>query len=196
MKGRPFPDYSILLHPQIPKPLHLLNPRTIFGQGWWDSQRQIAYAKHNYCCHACGIHKSLAEYYHWLEAHEFYSIDYTTGKAEFIDLVALCHACHNFIHEGRMQILMEKGELEKSKYKNIIKMGKNLLKAHNIKDTRTHDINKLYEQGKLYRWANWHLIINKKNYGQRFKTYKEWAKYWGIAMEITPDIYSDLYGDR
>lgn len=93
---------KILLHPNIPQPLHGLNPRTLLGEAWWDKQRQAAYAKHDQCCWACGTHKSRAYFKHWLEGHENYVIDYEKGTMEITEITALCHACHNFIHSGRI----------------------------------------------------------------------------------------------
>ena len=173
-----FPDISILLHPQIPKPLHLLNPRTLLGQEWWDEQRQIAYAKHGYCCYACGAYKLLAEYHQWLEAHEFYNINYETGEVSLVCIVALCYACHNFIHSGRMQMLVAKGEMPESEYTAIMKRGSALLEMAGIKDNRERKLRKLHEQGKMCSWSDWHLVINGINYGQRFHSYEEWEKYW------------------
>jgi len=168
-----FPDPAILLHPQIPKPLHLLNPRTILGRVWWDEQRKIAYAKHNYCCHACGTHKLQAEYHQWLEGHEIYSIDYATGKVEFIRLVALCPACHNFIHSGRMQMLVAEGKMSEKDYKAIIDRGKSLLKAAGIKDTRERELTV-----DECAWEDWHLVLYGNNYGQRFQSFSEWQNYF------------------
>lgn len=83
--GRPnstipeFADPGILTHPNIPKPLHGVTPRTIKGSGWWNKVRRAAYAVHDDHCHACGEHKSKNPR-GWLEAHEVYSIDYARGR--------------------------------------------------------------------------------------------------------------------
>jgi len=173
-----FPDSSLLLHPQIPKPLHLHNPRTILGEDWWIEQRQLAYEKHNYQCYACGVHKLQAEYYQRLDAHETYSIDYTTGKLEFIGVVALCYACHNFIHYGRMQMLVAKGEFEESEYKAIMARGRAILKLSGVRDNRKRKLDKLAVLGKVCGWRDWHLVIDGVNYGQRFHSHSEWQQYW------------------
>lgn len=166
---RHFPDPSILLHPQIPKPLHLLNPRTVMGKEWWDEHRQVAYAEHNYCCHACGIHKLMAAHHSWLEAHEMYNIDYSTGKVEFVELVALCHSCHNYIHKGRMLMILGNDDMPQDKYDAIIAHGDKLLKDNRLK---------LIAHTEHCNWGDWHLIIDGKNYGQRFHSYDEWLSYW------------------
>src|SRR3990167_9396936 len=87
-----FTNPAILLHPNIPKPMHGVNPRTIMGQEWWDEQRQRAYEENNFCCWACGVHKSQAAYHKWLEAHECYEIDYIAGRMYMRIIVALCHS--------------------------------------------------------------------------------------------------------
>jgi len=135
MTTRPFPDPSILQHPNIPKPLHGLNPRTLLGQSWWDKQRQRAYLKHMYHCHACGIHKDEALYRQYLEAHEYYDIDYARGRMQLTDIVALCYACHNFIHSGRLYVLLLKGEIPPDRFILIMERGfANLMAA----DLRYH----------------------------------------------------------
>lgn len=165
-----FPDPSILLHPQIPKPLHLLNPRTIFGEDWWNKARQIAYYKHNYRCYACGIKKENAKLHQWLEAHEMYDINYKTGEVKFIEIVALCHYCHNYIHRGRLERLLQKHKITLNFYIDIINHGEKILKKakleHKLIPTNT------------CKWKQWHLVIDGKNYGQKFKSEKEWQEYW------------------
>ena len=88
-----FPSPQILLQPNIPKPLHGLNPRTLKGREWWDEQRHEAYARCGSRCWACTTHESYAKYHHWLEGHEAYAYNYDKGTAELSEVVALCHSC-------------------------------------------------------------------------------------------------------
>ena len=99
----------LLLHPNIPKPLHGLAPRAILGDSWWGEQKEKARRKSDNCCQACGVFPRQAKYHQWLETHECYSI-YANGKVEFKTCVSLCHSCHNFIHDGRMQMMVKSGE--------------------------------------------------------------------------------------
>lgn len=98
---------EILLHPNIPKPMHGISPRSVMGQEWWDTQREKVYQFNNYCCFCCGVHKSRAKEKKHLEAHEVYDINYTKGRMVFKEIVALCHYCHNFIHSGRLDALLD-----------------------------------------------------------------------------------------
>lgn len=167
---RSFPDPTILLHPQIPKPLHTLNPRNILGDEWWDLERTYAYRKHDFHCHACGMPASGDKYRQWLEAHEMYKIDYKTGAVVFTDIVALCYCCHNFIHKGRMKALLGT-EFTQAKYDYIIKRGNKILKLNQLKAK---------EQIATCKWKDWHLVIDGRNYGQRFKNIEEWKRYYHI----------------
>lgn len=88
-----------LLHGHIPRGLEKFNPRTILGKEWWDDVRKEAERENNYCCHACGKHKSEAEK-KWLEGHEAYSYDFKKRVATYEGTVSLCTTCHMFIHSG------------------------------------------------------------------------------------------------
>jgi len=183
LKERPFPDASILLHPNIPKPLHLLNPRTLLGVDWWNTNRRLAYAKHDYHYFACGIEKKEALYHHWLEAHEMYNINYQTGEVVFIELVALRYCCHNYIHDGRMSNMIMQKTFLKNDYDFIIARGDKILKAAGLPIKKQMYIKQANENMhpeyfKHCEWKDWHLIINGVNYGQRFHSYEEWAEYF------------------
>lgn len=118
---------SLLGSPNIPQPLHGINPRSIAGKQWWDVQRRKAYTKSSYCCSACGVHMSLALYHQWLEAHEDYNINWKTGQVSLREIVALCHACHNFIHSDRLK------EMTKKKAKEILTRGLSLCLRHDVR---------------------------------------------------------------
>ncbi|MBP2030265.1 hypothetical protein J2755_001199 [Methanohalophilus levihalophilus] len=124
-----FTDPTILNDPTLPKPLHGLNPRTVKGKEWWDKKRRLAYIENNQCCWACGIsrYEVLGEN-KWLEAHEIFDIDYAEGRGELKKIVALCPYCHNYIHSGRLQMLVEDGKVAEESAEKIISYGNSVLK--------------------------------------------------------------------
>lgn len=160
---------ELLLHGNIPKPLHQLTPRSILGQEWWDIEREAAYKENNYCCWACGVHKSHAKYHPWLEAHEMYATDWKRGSAEYIGACALCHSCHNFIHRGRLRILLDTGQITGRKYDDIMEHGESLV------NTRKMHVPKKVQQ----KWSKWHLVINGEKHYSLFRDLRHWKKHFG-----------------
>jgi len=154
---KPKPLYrrlDLLNHPNIPPPLHGLNPRTIFGKEWWDEKRKESYKRNNGCCHACGSPDRL-------EGHEVYDISYSQGKAIFIEVVALCKDCHNTVHLGRTEKVLGSKEVSR------------------LKERKT----KLFEKYRILEpnqvpWKKWRLIVENKEYEPIHKSEKEWRKHY------------------
>ena len=158
----PRPD--ILLHPNIPKPIHGVAPRIIMGKEWWDVERKKAYKSTNYHCAACGVSQSEAEYHTWLEAHELYEIDYARGRMVFVELVPLCHSCHNFIHSGRMEMLVQSGEMDGKKQRDILRHGEAVIKAAGLK--------KPEPPSKCAAWGDWRLVFNGREYPLKHRSFE------------------------
>ena len=189
---------ELLTHPNIPTALHGLNPRTILGDDWWNQQRQQAYAVQDYHCWACGVHKSQAKYHRWLEAHEAYQIDYTTGRVELQEIVALCHACHNFIHSGRLWMQLQAKHVSEAKVKEILAHGFAILTAYNLRpfwatqmlafrlqgDSELEALNKATAGRDDQRvehpakWEEWHLVLEGKSYYSQFTNEAAWRKFY------------------
>jgi len=95
---------AILCQPNLPLPLHGVNPRSILGQGWWKKARTEAISRMGGLCEACGSgpEKESHKGRPWLEGHEIYKFSYPTGRLVFHGVTPLCHYCHNFIHIGRL----------------------------------------------------------------------------------------------
>lgn len=149
---------SILQHPNLPKPMHGLNPRGLLGQRWWDDHRHPAYAERDFHCWACGVHKSEAKVHQWLEGHEEYEIDYPKGRMVFKRVVALCHFCHNFIHSGRLYMLWLDDKITNARFKEII----------------VHGFNVLQEAG-LLPWSGTieTVLLGQREWGGRFRGYSK-----------------------
>jgi hypothetical protein len=168
---------EILMQPQLVKPLHSMAPRNIMGTTWWNKVRQEAYAKNNYHCFACGVHKTKARFKQWLEAHESYAVDFDLKQYKLEELLALCHSCHNYIHAGRLQAI----------YRTIHEHGDTLLFINDLdKKKAWWTDEKIFPQ--LFpeidgTWNKWHLLLNGQKYYSRFKDYKEWAEYYGHKLE-------------
>ena len=179
---------EILAHSNIPKPLHGLSPRTINGDTWWNATRQEVYARYNYHCIACGTHKLRAKGPLWLEAHEYYEIDYVKGTMVCKSIEPLCHYCHNFIHSGRLQAIIG---IEKSQKEivHILEHGFEILARAKLKcfpDTlifaeqigaRDFGV-KGYVVKSSVPWSKWRLIWNGKEYYSKFKNIEELEAYY------------------
>lgn len=181
---------EILTHPNIPKPLHGLSPRTIMGENWWNRERQKVYESTDYHCIACGIHKTKAKKYNWLEAHEYFDIDYNTGRCEVISIEPLCHYCHNFIHSGRLAMIINK-EKSRKEVIEILEHGfkilfKNKLDCFNgtyvlanrIKCNLYNTLPYRMDINMDMKWNDWRLVFNGKEYKSKFKSYNEWKSYY------------------
>jgi len=187
---------EILCHPHIPKPMHGLSPRTIMGQEWWNIERQKVYASTEYHCAACGVHKRDAKGFKWLEAHEYWKIDYEKGICEILSIEPLCHYCHNFIHSGRLSMVINKDK-SKKEVMEILEHGFRILSEHKLKCFPfTLDLAKQlkcktfrvkpyempeekmpWEKGYI-RWGDWKLVWEGKVYWSKFKSFEEWRKHY------------------
>lgn len=160
---------SILLYGNIPKPMHEVNPRTVLGVKWWNAERTAAYASTDYHCEACGVSKYEAKFHQWLESHESYKIDYAKGTMTYLRAVPLCHACHSFIHCGRLQALLDQGLISQQRYALIIQHGDAVLKAAGLPKSVPYS-------GPFAPWHRWRLIVNNKKYPPKYKTQAAWEK--------------------
>lgn len=111
-----------------------------------------------------------------MEGHEVYTIDYPAGRMTYIETVALCHSCHNFIHDGRLKAIFDKGEITLERYEAIIAHGQAVLKEAGLVKSR-----RIF--GKVAKWEDWRLVLFGKEYPPIFKNYEEWLVGHGYVEE-------------
>lgn len=175
LEDRPKPDWEarpeVLMLPQIPKPLHGMAPRVILGGKWWNETRYAAYETTDNHCIACKVYKTRARGPKWMEAHEIYRTDYKVGRLYYIEAVPLCHFCHNYIHQGRLQSLLDKHKISLQRFVAIIQHGDRVLaKAGLVKPPEY--------TGPFVEWSKWRLVLNGKMYGSKFKSFEHWQYYY------------------
>lgn len=160
----------ILLAPNIPKPLHGIAPRVVLGQAWWDTQRKLAYENAGQKCEACGTTRSQAWPKPWLEAHETYDYDYSHGRLTFVRLVCLCPACHMFIHSGRLNMLLDQGEITEALYERVVEHGLSIIRKARL----TRQYEHRHDSDIDVPWEDWRMVINGKEYGPSSRSYTAW----------------------
>ena len=164
---------EILLNPLIIKPLHGINPRNINGDAWWNKVRQTAYATNDYHCWACGVHKKDAWKRQWLEAHEVYDYDYVEHQATLREIVALCWACHNFIHYEHMRLCVLDGTYQRSTYVTVIRHGWRVLREAGTVMGRPDPYYVAPDE-----WREWHLLLDGKKYYSDFQCEDEMRQFY------------------
>lgn len=163
---------EVLLLPQIPKPMHGLAPRVILGSKWWDETRYAAYKSTDYHCIACGIHKTEARGPKWLEGHEVYRTDYVHGRLVYLETVPLCHYCHNYIHNGRLQALLDKHSITQQRFTAIMQHGEKVLSRAGLQRPQPYE-------GPMAEWSKWRLVIGRLMYKPKFKSFEDWKRHFG-----------------
>lgn len=184
VKTKPLkPD--ILTHPNIPKPLHGVNPRLIMGKKKWDIVRQDVYRSSGYHCIACGVHESEAKKKQQLEAHEYYNIDFSKGRVEIISIEPLCLYCHSFIHSGLLSISVNKWRTQQEAV-DILEHGFKILSDNKLRafpstlqvakmlGATTYKVKSYKLTIPDVKWEDWRLIWGGKEYPPKFATYKDW----------------------
>jgi len=175
---------ELLTHPNIPKPLHGLAPRTLMPIKEWNILRREAYAKNNYHCHACGkyvafnheLNKFDNEEGTTLDAHEHYEVDYENKKVVLKEIVALCKYCHNYIHSGRMNSMYDKGECDEEDCWTIVTHGDSVLLDSEIIPNNVSD-DKDYKE----EWSDWIMCWDGEEYPSIWKDYWDWYKHYMIT---------------
>lgn len=179
---------EILLCGNIPQPLHGVAPRVILGGTWWNKTRKAAQQATNFRCHACAVPKEVAKFRQWLEGHELYHTDYANGKLHYVETVALCHSCHNYIHDGRLSILLEKGDVHHSKFSYIMSHGNSVLSKAGLsrpsKIQRDNEIIDKIKNNECAPWEDWRLVLFGKEYPPLHATIEDYQKHWNIQDEL------------
>ena len=170
-KTCPFkPKPSLLLHNNIPTPMHGTAPRVVLGENWWNKTRRACYKKSHHHCQACGCHASDAKGRQWMECHEQYEINYTKGRMKYVGCVSLCHYCHSYLHDGRLIWLLQTGQIHQAKYCAILQHGDSVLaKAGLVRESKKIRDKKIHEQV-IAPWGKWRLQIGRKLYPPLFAT--------------------------
>lgn len=175
---------EILEQPLIPLPLHGVNPRSLMGRADWDILRQKIYAKHRYCCAACGVYSGKAILKTGLEAHERFRIDYRKKRMTLIGMEPLCHACHYFVHSGLLELRLAKRQIDLEKVLAILGNGVEVLTASGGKMPAGADAlcRKLGQKHGLpvhrnpprTTWSGWKMEWNGQTYPSPYPNESAW----------------------
>lgn len=168
---------ELLLHPQMPKPLHGLNLRSIVAPSEWDRIRRAAYALHGDCCWACGERKRgigpTGRRNGDLFGHECFEFDYARGEGRIVEVVAICSDCSDYIHIGRIRMLIQEGVLPETEFDRISEHGSEILKRAGLSKLPLSYI------GEIAPWPEWHVFYQGQKYLTLFEDYNAWARKFG-----------------
>lgn len=170
-------DPMLLTMPPLVKPLHGTAPRVIKGDLWWDKTRQEVYKKHGFHCVACGVHKSNAKIHQWLEAHEYYEVDYENTKYTLKDIIPLCHCCHAYIHYQRTTAMRDSGKITKEVYETIMNHGDSILREVGITKSDIVLPPEHFPENNG-KWKDWYFEFEGVKHYSKFENYQEWENFY------------------
>ena len=142
-----------LMYRALPVELESIEVRNTITKDEWKQSCHDAYALNKFCCAACGVHSSEAAFKTHLECHEIYKMQPAQRVWQYVDNIALCHTCHNFIHLKQLRERYNSGKISKEKFNYINDFGTWLLNG--ISRTKVSD------DGLFNYYANRDNPVNK-----------------------------------
>jgi hypothetical protein len=115
------------------------------------------------------VYKTAAAYHPWLEGHELYDTDFPAGRLTYLETVPLCHLCHCYVHPGRLQALLDRGEVKQAKFTDVMLHGNKILQEAGLRRPEPYS-------GPMAEWREWRLVLNGKEYKPVFKSFEAWQK--------------------
>lgn len=191
----------LIAMPNIPRPLHGVNPRTLLGPTTWNRMRKFCYNQANDTCEICGHKPENLRNRH---GHEVYEIDYANGTAKFVKVFCLCSVCHlACIHTGRALTLWKKDnplyptsfllQGAEHAFKIISEYNKDnpgadlrayatfldYLKYDELREPmekliEKYNIKFYQEVEDMVEWGDWKLIIGNQEYPTPYASKEEW----------------------
>lgn len=190
----------LITMPNIPRPLHGVNPRAIMGEAAWNEVKYKYFLEARYKCEICGTLLDNRN----IQLHELYSYNHGERYAVFERYVSVCILCHNGIHSGRtISFYRNKNALFPKEY--VLKVAENCFKlVHNYNEQHGTDLRVFYPflnfakhpelkdemenmfikyNIKFYRWPcssgnwkKWHLKYNGQEYYSPYANGKDWME--------------------
>ena len=190
----------LITMPNIPKPLHGINPRMIMGEDNWDQLRMKCYIDSSYKCEICG--KLLDD--KTIQLHELYKVSRKEKYALFERFIPVCILCHNGIHSGRaislyrnnntiftkayiltiadhcFSLISNYNKQNNTDYR-LFKTFLNYLYFPELEQDMRELISKydihFYEwRGGLGKWTSWRLIYDGKEYFSPYENSDAWRE--------------------
>lgn len=181
-KDRPLPipattwqrEPELLLHDNIPMPLHGMAPRVVLGGAWWNKERQAAYASTDLHCLACGTHKDFAKGRKVIEGHEVYKVCYVKGTMTYLRCVPLCNFCHQFVHDQRLKALVEQGKMHMGRFVAVIQHGDQVLADAGLPPRAL--VANAGAAGCKVQWKDWRLVIGTRKFAPLYESLEEYQR--------------------
>lgn len=193
----------LIAMPNIPKPLHGVNPRILLGSGNWNKMRKACYEAANDTCEICGAKPENLRHRH---GHEVFRISYSQGIAKFVRVFCVCSLCHlACIHTGRAITLWKQNnplyptefllQGAEHAFKIINEYNKDhpetdlrayamfleYLKYDGLKEPmekliKKYDMKFYTEVTDMVDWSDWKLLIGDNEYPTPYQNEKDWEE--------------------
>lgn len=146
-------NITLLAKPTLYTSIWGVAPREIIGTRFNAIKANIQALAKNHCMICDRFVPHTRETGDWIHTHEDYNLDKENNVYTLNQYIGICRQCHEFIHIGRLGMLLEEGQITKEYYDEVVAKGLALLKSIGINEKSSYNegrIVPLYYGGQLF----------------------------------------------